>query len=515
MKTKVQGAAGYIKRHKTLVICAAVLLGVFLLTRIINILGVPMFNDEAIYIRWAELFSIHPRHNLFISLTDGKQPTFIWLMGISLRSISDPLLAGRVISVLAGMGSMVGIYILTKELFSKQTTAIIAVCSYIIYPYSLLYDRMALYDSLLAMFAIWTLYAQVLLIRHRSYRVAAFTAIVMGVGLLTKSGAFFFIYLMPLSLILYRFKYRQILTDKKLRQWFICALIAVVGAYALYSLLRFSPDFKYIASKNGEFTLTLSEWIKRPFGQLPHTVGTLTGFVVGYSTVPFLLLVLGSFVLDRKYSREKILLISWTILPLTAFALFARLLYPRYILFMMMPLLPLAAYAVESLYRKIKRPLLSVPLIITALIPIARSDYFIISDFAKAPVPKLDKYAYIEGFYSGVGVRQVVDILNEKSKNQKIYVATQGGFGIMPQSLQDYLYKNKNVIIESFAGLGEEPPTQVKEALKLYPVYHVFTAPCPACESIGVAPKTWKVNELLRVKRIEDNSYLTLVEIVQ
>src|SRR6266571_4238197 len=90
-------------------------LGVFVLyffTRFYNILGLPIFTDEAIYVRWAQI-AANDASWRFISLTDGKQPMFIWIGMILMKLIHDPLLAGRMVSVIAGFFSMVGLFFLT------------------------------------------------------------------------------------------------------------------------------------------------------------------------------------------------------------------------------------------------------------------------------------------------------------------------------------------------------------------------------------------------------------------
>src|SRR3989338_10679554 len=87
-------------------------------TRVISLLNVPIFTDEAIYIRWAQIGLNDPVHR-YISLTDGKQPLLTWLMYPMLKIFSDPLFAGRFVSVLAGVGSAIGIYFVGKKLFNR------------------------------------------------------------------------------------------------------------------------------------------------------------------------------------------------------------------------------------------------------------------------------------------------------------------------------------------------------------------------------------------------------------
>src|SRR3989344_9160310 len=106
------------------------LVGLYLISRLVNLSAIPIFTDEAIYSYWAQI-ALHDPINRFISLEDGKQPLFIWLGAIFQKFIGDPLIAMRLVSVFAGFGSLIAIYLLTKTLFDKKI-AILAVIFYII-----------------------------------------------------------------------------------------------------------------------------------------------------------------------------------------------------------------------------------------------------------------------------------------------------------------------------------------------------------------------------------------------
>ncbi|MCX6792160.1 MAG: hypothetical protein NT149_03940 [Candidatus Gottesmanbacteria bacterium] len=85
----------------SLLLLVAGLAVLFFVTRLTNLTKLPIFTDEAIYIRWSQIGSRDPNWR-FISLVDGKQPLFTWIMMVFLRFIRDPLVAGRLVSVLAG-----------------------------------------------------------------------------------------------------------------------------------------------------------------------------------------------------------------------------------------------------------------------------------------------------------------------------------------------------------------------------------------------------------------------------
>src|SRR3990172_7556810 len=154
----------FIKKYKLEIIILLVSTLIYFASRFSNILSLPIFTDEAIYIRWAQIAKQDANWR-FISLTDGKQPMFIWLMMISLRIIADPLLAGRIVSVGAGFLTLIGIYFLGREVFKSNKIGLISCALYVIFPMALVYDRMALYDSLVGTFAVWALLLIVLLVR--------------------------------------------------------------------------------------------------------------------------------------------------------------------------------------------------------------------------------------------------------------------------------------------------------------------------------------------------------------
>ena len=48
----------------------------FFVSRLFNILSLPIFTDEAIYVRWAQI-AAQDANWRFISLVDGKQPMYV------------------------------------------------------------------------------------------------------------------------------------------------------------------------------------------------------------------------------------------------------------------------------------------------------------------------------------------------------------------------------------------------------------------------------------------------------
>ena len=83
------------------------LLLIYFVFRLINLLLIPIFADEAIYLYWSQLIMADYKRYLFYPLNDGKTPLFIWLLLPFLKFFADPLFAGRLLSVLFGAGQLI------------------------------------------------------------------------------------------------------------------------------------------------------------------------------------------------------------------------------------------------------------------------------------------------------------------------------------------------------------------------------------------------------------------------
>src|SRR3989344_2405472 len=134
-------------KYKIPIIFCLFLLFLYLASRLLTISQLPLFTDEAIYVRWAQIAK-NDANWRFISLTDGKQPLFIWFVIVAMKFINDPLVAARVVSVFAGIGTSIGLFFVTRQLFRNYWIGIISASLYVIYSFALVYDRMALYDGL-------------------------------------------------------------------------------------------------------------------------------------------------------------------------------------------------------------------------------------------------------------------------------------------------------------------------------------------------------------------------------
>lgn len=472
-------------------------------TRIVNLLAIPIFTDEAIYIRWAQIGLADPAHR-YISLTDGKQPLLTWLMYPFLRIFSDPLFAGRFVSVLAGIAAVIGIYFLSRELFGKKV-AFIASLLYIFSPFALVYDRLALYDSLLSAIGIWSLYLTILLVTKIRLDVALILGLTIGLGVLTKSSAWSYLALIPVSLMLFNFRAKE--KVKKLFSWTGFFGIAFVITQIMYNSLRLSPWFYLIRQKNYSFVMTYGEFVKKPFETFWPNLYGLVSILVTYLTIPvFLLVCFGIFLAFWKKDKKIIYLFVYFAVPFLAEAAIAKVIFPRFILFMVMPLLVIAASVISGLTSKWKKnkKLLTAFFVIVFAYPIYQCFLLLVSP-VDAAIPPSDKNQLLEDWPSGYGVNEVISYISDKAKEGKVVLGTEGTFGLNPAVYEIYLKNNQNIDIRGYWPVGELP-RDLLEAAKSYPTYLVFK------ESQKI-PENWPLELIAKYRRGKGNTFLLFYQV--
>jgi len=503
-----------ILRYKWEIVVSLFLAIAYFVLRLIFLNRLPIFTDEAIYLRWAQI-ALHDSSWRFISLTDGKQPMFVWVAMVVMKFISDPLIAGRLVSVATGFATMLGLFALTYELFKNKRTAFLVAALYIVYPFAQVLDRMALYDSMVATFYVWALYISILLVRKIRLDIAYTLGFVVGAGVLTKTSNFFSIYLLPFLLILFDFK--QKLVKKKLVNFILFAAFAAVISYGLYNILRLSPLYDMIAIKNATFVYPFSQWLQHPFLYFLSNLNGLTSWLLQYLTPSFIILVLLAILFINKYFKEKIVLLLYFVLPFVALALFGKLIYPRHVFLMSVMLLPLVAWSLNYLFEKAEKLFLKniflvravqlILLLVVIAYPLYVSALFAVNPL-KAPIADSDHGQYTDSWAAGWGVKESAAFFEKQAQNQKIFIATEGTFGLMPESLEMYMVDNKNVTIKGYWPVDIFPKNVLSYAQEM-PSYFVFYQPQHV-----VIPIDFPLKLVFEVQQGDTSNYYRVYQII-
>lgn len=491
-----------LKKYRREILLGFILTSVFFLSRIIHLTQMPIFTDEAIYLRWAQIAK-NDANWRFISLTDGKQPLFVWLTIVVMKFISDPLLAGRLVSTGAGFLTMVGMGFLGYELFQSRRAGFLSAFLYLILPFSLVYDRMALMDALVGTFAVWSLYFATLLVKNSRLDLSLILGAVLGGGVLTKTSGFLNIYLLPSTLLL--FKWRDKKWPQSLAKLIMLGILAIIISQLFYNILRLSPWFNMIAQKDTTFVYPFWDWIYHPFTFFWGNLRGLFDWLKNYLTWPILILIIGSLVLIHKNLKEKLLLFIWFAAPFVALALFGKVLYPRFIFFMSLPLLVLAAAFLDQIFSSLRNKVVFLTILLALFAYPLFFDWQILANLYKAPIPKSDSGQYLNDWPAGGGVKEAVSFFQEQAKKGKIAIFTEGTFGLMPYSLELYLVDHPNIELKGIWPVEEISDEVLKKAGEK-PTFFVFN------ETQGI-PQNWPLRLLDKYPKGKSNVFLRIFAI--
>jgi len=416
----------------------------FLITRLVNLTIIPVFVDEAIYIRWAQVMRAENTLR-FLPLSDGKQPLFMWLIIPFLKIFRDPLVAGRIVSVLSGLGTMAGMFVLSYFLFESTCFAALASIFYLVSPFAFFFDRMALADGLLSFLGVWFLIFAVWLAKKTRLDLAMIAGILLGLGLITKSPAIFFAFLLPITVLFSDFKKKAWVT--KLGKLVILWGVIYLFGLAIYNILRLGPEFQMIALRNRDYIFPITEVFKHPLNPFWENFKSIINWFWIFGTPPvFLLGLLGILGMLGKEFKKGIFLLICFLLPLLAQSAVAKVFTARYVLFSLPIFLIFVTYALETILgAKIKWLAIIFSLAIF-IFPIYEI-YLLLSDPAKAWLPQNERNGYLEMWTAGYGIKEASIYLRKVAEKQKVLVGTEGYFGTLPDGLQIYLEKVPNITI--------------------------------------------------------------------
>jgi len=405
----------------------------YFLTRLVNPTLLPIFNDEAIYLDWGWR-EINLKGQLFFSLSDAKQPFLMWIFGLFQKIFSDPLLAGRLVSVITGYLTLWGLYCLGKKYFGRKTGLIVGLF-YTVIPLFSLYDRQALMESALACIGIWTVYFYLKLYQENKAKEAIFLGMILGLGFFIKSSSLiFFITILLVTVWLFIKNKKKLIFSANVFLAFLVSQIIVLPLY-------FQKVFWQVLSTNNRFSLTVGELMRLPFlAWWSNLVGAVEIMFWQITPPIFFLIIVGIVILIRKEkkSEQKILLV-WLLVSLGLVLLTVRNISPRYLVAFLPALLLFAADRTNFIIGG----LLAVVAIFLVLVQIfSPTNYF--SLLAKV-TQYSQKNEYVTGWTAGYGVEEAINYIKEKSAEQPVFVGVRIDAGNPENAVFSYLYSSKNL----------------------------------------------------------------------
>lgn len=430
----------FFKEWKNITFFLFLILIVGLVIRILNLTILPVFADEAIYVRWSQVMASEATLR-FLPLSDGKQPAFMWVLMFVIKYFNDPLFIGRLISVLSGLFTAFGVFVFSFLVFKDKTKALFSSLIYVFSTFTFFFDRMALVDSMFSMLTVWTFIFAFLTFKNQRLDYALITGILLGFVSLTKSPAIFVAVLVPLFLLFSDlpknvFKNLNVLIKP------LSLLIPIyLIAFAMYNIQRLGPNFALLSSRTADYAYPVMHLFTNPLDPLiPHLKDYLSWLVILGPFPVILLVVLGIFPGFKNYKKELFVLLLISLFPVYIQSAIGKVFTARYVLFTIPYLFVIAGLSLDLKNKTLKY--LNYLFIFLFLFFSLKNNYHLLTNPEKAYLPIGERAGYLEEWTAGQGIKEIGEyIKNEYNKDttKEIVVGTEGYFGTLPDGLQIYL----------------------------------------------------------------------------
>ncbi|CAI2716901.1 ArnT family glycosyltransferase [Nitrospina watsonii] len=463
-----------LRPHPKEILALITLTALYAVTRLHDLTRLPMFSDEAIYIHWAQIILSDP-DQLLIPLTDGKQPLFMWLNVVTLALFEDPLVAGRMVSVLAGWASMWGVYLIGRDLFRRRVGAVAALL-YALIPYTLFFDRLALTDSLLTAFGVWSLRWALHIALETREPVTAFRVlgVLWGLALWTKASA---LLLLPVPVLIFLFWQ----VHKRPGFWMQLGVAVAIPLLMNLFIHYLGPAVRVpgrlpFLHHLGYF-IPVEDLVRFPVMIWLRNLWVTHEFFATYMTAPLaVLFVVGLVPLIRHKDRRELALWSAFFFPALGIVLVAQGFFSRYFLPMIPAVLLIVAVTADRLAVSIPKrlqarasgsPALQTGVLAVLVLSLSAAaavwDAKLLRDPKTAPLHELDRLLYVEGMNSGYGVKEAAQYLkaeaakNKAQRGYEMYLMVPPLPGNPAEGISVYLFGDPNVIVVPAFWWPEKP----------------------------------------------------------
>ncbi len=474
---------------------------IYLVTHLLALTKLPVFADEAIYIRWAQLIMDDARRYLFFPLNDGKTPFFVWSLVPFQYLFQDQLFSARLVSLLIGILQMFVSGGLVYKLTKSRLAGLFGMFLVIILPFWFFYHRMALMDGMLTFWLSLSFFALVMFLSSFSQKViklkqfnlttyfklfnvkewlwllaAAFS---LGFAFWTKLPAVLFIpglFFWPLVYVPFKLaKLKKTFRDLLLLSLPIAGMVFL--GVLFFFLLKLHPAFSQLFGRGGDFLFTPSEFLHEGVRfAFTHAPGYFQA--LSYYLTPFVLFApLIGMILKPHRKLQLVLFLSSLSFALPIF-IFGKVVYPRY--FLPLAIFATVAYAVlildlvklaQTTQNLTKKALLAVVLALILANTVSPTLAFFIPAYTNVnnyPFVKVDKVQYLSSWSAGNGIKEVTEkLLKEADQKNRIALATEGYFGTLPDGVLMYLH-GKDVTNLYVEGIGQPvnkiPASFIKKA---------------------------------------------------
>ena len=430
----------------------ALLILFYLLINLYKLTAVPVFADEAIYIRWAQIIIDDWQRYLFYPMNDGKTPLLMWLIVPLQFLFKNQLFAARLVSVFAGLISMIFLGLISFELFNKKKTAYLTMFLYAILPFTFFYNRLAITDALMFSNLTMAYYFSIKAIRGKKIIFYLLLALTFFLALFSKTPAILFLPIFYLNLFLEKtFKWKKLIIN-----FVKLSLSLFLAAGLLYSFRFITPLFPQLFAVGGNFLYPMDKVLSSDIFDISWSNFKFFGQqLVAYLSVVLLIFALP---LYKKKRKEQLILVLSAITFLLPLMIMGKIIYPRYLMPSSLFLISSAAYSLANKKHRMIN-LLALIYLFSFSFKFIYPSYFNVNQI---PFTRTDQKQFLEEWSSGHGISETVAFIKELNQENTVAIATEGSFGTLPDGLLLYFHRGdvSNIYIEGIGQPVREVPDE-------------------------------------------------------
>jgi 4-amino-4-deoxy-L-arabinose transferase-like glycosyltransferase len=420
------------------------------LARLWALRSLPIFGDEAIFLRLAELIRQDPAKHLWVSFQVAQAPVHSWLLALALPLSTDPVRAGRLLSVAMGIATIPAIawavrrvvlaFAVTDEEAAAAVPAAVLAGGIVTFsPFFVFAARMARVDALFLLEAALATGASVgIASRAREGRPLVASAVglglLMGGTMLTRSAVSYPLWLLPLvALFALRSRGGPAL-EPSFRRLARSLAIAMAVSLTLWAPMLAAPGRLDLATR----LFFLAE-THPSMGAAERTLLVGRNLAIAfeslwvYLTPPVFLTAIAAIVWLVWSRRLRVLVFftAWELILLAPTVVFATAYFPRYALPAALPLVAAAVFGLGRLWPVAATPgfprartlvggILAITLLGWSIHDVARGE----RDAKRWPLLAIDRVQFVSGLSAGFASEAAVRFLEAEARKKKITVLT-------------------------------------------------------------------------------------------
>jgi 4-amino-4-deoxy-L-arabinose transferase-like glycosyltransferase len=396
--------------------------------RLPNLRSLPIFGDEAIFLRIARLVRADPPRNLWLPLNAPSAPLHPWLLALTLPVDRDPVMAGRLLSILCGallVPALTVLVIRIERLFSTGgktgAAAIAAAVLIVVSPFFVFSSRIARVDALFALeIVVVTILSLEVAIRTQPgdswIAAAVWLGFALGLTMLTRQAVAYVLCLVPV--------FTALLAGRAALQRILPAIgLALVVGVLVWVPMILAPGWPDLPTRLFHIAASRpSVPLADRLALFTRNLGVTTAALWTYLTPPVALVAIAGIVAlaRQRGTRLLVFLAAWELILLVPAALFAIDYFPRYALPAALPLLVTAAFGIASVisWSRPAGAVLLLGLVAWGAVDVFRGE----RDWKSWHLLPVDRRQFVSGWSAGAASEAAVEFLGAARRNWPVTV---------------------------------------------------------------------------------------------